>query len=475
MVADEAANSTAAALRRAHVAPAPTPASESVSCGAIVAAVIAVFVGLCQFTDYDERVVKAMSEVSITKHLTDPSMMKILAGVGSFALYPIKMGVDAIILMNSERAARLRMRQLMQSCKEPLIRVISDLHKRIDDLSGLGCVARSELEIQKPVAAEVISSYFIDKRDMVRNVTRSKTLRGSSQKTLEQKLDSSEEWTEAAKAISETDGVDIGVTPVMAYVAAKQLSGRKYWLDEVGASTKHVDYHEHNLCFMLGELFYWLHVLKQVSFGGGLDAHEARLFENAREVVTATFKTSQLSPLFEVLTGEQRAIGEIMQRDEPSYDAKATPAERVWAARENLLGYSDFIDMLEGDDGKPRDPKFTRWFGQLRNDVLETLGQSSPKISGGVAPKEHTKRPRLPKVCVGLVQLMDYLLKDTDDHRRYPFVEEYRIVRLAKEQLLKSIADAKAAKSPQKDGMYDRAKTLMGSATGSMTGSFSST
>ena len=50
-----------------------------------------------------------------------------------------------------------------------------------------------------------------------------------------------------------------------------------------------------------------------MSFNETMDVDKAREFENKRGDVAGCFRTSNLGRRFEVLGGEQRAIGEIMQ------------------------------------------------------------------------------------------------------------------------------------------------------------------
>ena len=112
---------------------------------------------------------------------------------------------------------------------------------------------------------------------------------------------------------------------------------------------------------------------------------------------------NQMDPLFWVVMGYQRALGELMIRaDDPS---------RVRARQ--CIGYAEFSSRLETDS------TFTRWFDGLAADISE------------LAKRQVVRTDRLVALEGAVVDLIDFL----DPHNvRYPLRRSRRVSEMSPEE-----------------------------------------
>jgi hypothetical protein len=122
--------------------------------------------------------------------------------------------------------------------------------------------------------------------------------------------------------------------------------------------------------FVFAEFLCWIEVLRQgVSFLDlGDDARNRKLMKHITVIRRVMFD-NQMDPLFWIVTGYQRALGELMIRpDDPS---------RV--RDRQCIGYAEFCSRLGTDS------KFARWFNGLAADIPELANRKIVRIDRLVA------------------------------------------------------------------------------------------
>jgi hypothetical protein len=156
--------------------------------------------------------------------------------------------------------------------------------------------------------------------------------------------------------------------------------------------------------FVFAEFLCWMEILRQgVSFLDlGDDARNRRLMRHITIIRRVMFD-NQMDPLFWVVMGYQRALGELMIRpDDPS----------LVRARQ-CIGYAEFSSRLETDS------TFAHWFDGLAADISE------------LAKREVVRTDRLVALEGAVVDLIDFL----DPHNvRYPLRRSRRVSEISSEE-----------------------------------------
>jgi hypothetical protein len=160
--------------------------------------------------------------------------------------------------------------------------------------------------------------------------------------------------------------------------------------------------------FVFAEFLCWMEILRQgVSFLDlGDDARNRKLMRHITIIRRVMFD-NQMDPLFWVVMGYQRALGELMMRpDDPS---------RVRARQ--CIGYAEFSSRLETDS------TFARWFDGLTADIL------------GLAKREVVRTERLVALEGAVVDLIDFL---DPNNVRYPLRRSRRVSEMSPEEVAAS-------------------------------------
>ena len=156
--------------------------------------------------------------------------------------------------------------------------------------------------------------------------------------------------------------------------------------------------------FVFAEFLCWIEVLRQgVSFLDlGDDARNRKLMKHITVIRRVLFD-NQMDPLFWIVTGYQRALGELMIRpDDPS---------RV--RDRQCIGYAEFCSRLETD------PTFARWFNDLAADIPELANRKIARIDRLVA---------LEKAVADLIDFLD------PDNVRYPLRSPRRVLEITSDE-----------------------------------------
>jgi hypothetical protein len=174
-----------------------------------------------------------------------------------------------------------------------------------------------------------------------------------------------------------------------------------------GKETQKVYAVRHTL-FVFAEFLCWLEILRQgVSFLDlGDDGRNRRLMRHITIIRRVMFD-SQMDPLFLIVTGYQRALGELMIRpDDPS---RVRPRQ--------CIGYAEFSSRVETDS------TFAGWFAGLAADISE------------LAKREVARTDRLVALEGAIVDLIDFL----DPHNvRYPLRRSRRVSEMPPEEVAAS-------------------------------------
>jgi hypothetical protein len=119
------------------------------------------------------------------------------------------------------------------------------------------------------------------------------------------------------------------------------------------------DYLMMNTLYVFAEYFGWVEILRrEIQF---LDLGDLELNRHLTELIvniTKSFSTSRFNdkrnfdPIFQLLNGEQRAIGEIMM----------TPRATDQTLGYECIGYAAFVQKMS-------DSEFARWFAALKEDL----------------------------------------------------------------------------------------------------------
>ena len=370
-----------------------------------------------------------------------------LKTLASMMVVPLKLSSGAASSQWQAAQKRSMNVKIMKACKEPVIRTTSELLWRLNQLDGMACLGKTQLEKTKPNAAAEIKA-LVDGPE-TRKKLQEQTIWQNSDKasgdgadTLEAKITGSEFWLQQAKEINEKiDDVDSDdLTALQVYVFVKQLLGRIYWLEEAMPSEKHKRYQIEHTCFLIGSFFYWIEALRSVSFNETMDADEARNFEKKRGDVAGKFRTNNLGSNFEVLGGEQRAIGEIMQKKQSEKNCNAdrkgnvSIESQLLASRDGLMGYAEFRHNFS------KNSEFKAWFAQIETDILALLEETKD---------DGSKAARLPKICDALVALLEFLVgKTEEDKKRFPYIESFHLTASAEKK-----TEAEAPAEPYAGGL----------------------
>jgi hypothetical protein len=156
--------------------------------------------------------------------------------------------------------------------------------------------------------------------------------------------------------------------------------------------------------FVFAEFLCWMEILRQgVSFLDlGDDARNRKLMRYIT-IIRRVMYDNQMDPLFCVVMGYQRALGELMIRpDDPS---------RVRARQ--CIGYAEFSARLETD------PTFARWLDGLAADIAE------------LAEREAVRTDRLVALEGALIDLIEFL---DPDNVRYPLRRSRRVSEISSEE-----------------------------------------
>jgi hypothetical protein len=171
-----------------------------------------------------------------------------------------------------------------------------------------------------------------------------------------------------------------------------------------GKDTQKVYAIRHTL-FVFAEFLCWMEILRQgVSFLDlGDDARNRKLMRHITIIRRVMFD-NQMDPLFWVVMGYQRALGELMMRpDDPSR-----------ARARQCIGYAEFSSRLETDS------TFARWFDGLAADIPE------------LAKRKVVRTDRLVALEGAVVDLIDFL---DPNNVRYPLRRSRRVSDMSSEEV----------------------------------------
>jgi hypothetical protein len=123
-----------------------------------------------------------------------------------------------------------------------------------------------------------------------------------------------------------------------------------------------------NTLYVIGEFFAWIEIIRrEVQFLDlGAEETSKQLIDQIDEI-RGTFSRDELSPVFKVFRGDQRAIGEIMSIPLAGVSDPEGP-------RSEAIGYASFVE-------RRKDPDFSFWFGDLVNDIEDRL-IGDPRLHG---------------------------------------------------------------------------------------------
>ena len=156
--------------------------------------------------------------------------------------------------------------------------------------------------------------------------------------------------------------------------------------------------------FVFAEFLCWIEVLRQgVSFLDlGDDTRNRKMMKHITVIRRVMFD-NQMDQLFWIVTGYQRALGELMIRpDDPS---------RV--RDRQCIGYAEFCSRLETDS------TFARWFNGLAADIPELANRKIIRIDRLVA---------LEKAVADLIDFLD------PDNVRYPLRSPGRVSEITSDE-----------------------------------------
>jgi hypothetical protein len=171
--------------------------------------------------------------------------------------------------------------------------------------------------------------------------------------------------------------------------AAFDLQSRIYNIVEQGFLQTHYrngtdstkEYARENTLYVLADYLGWVEILRrQVRFLDLGDEVANRAWTDRLLAVRSALQSDRFSPRFRLFNGQQRAIGEIMIKDEGDKDE-----------RPETEGYAGFL-------ARQREPEFDRWLVDLRADIDALANEP------GAGHEE-----RLVAVQQALVELIDLL------------------------------------------------------------------
>ena len=144
------------------------------------------------------------------------------------------------------------------------------------------------------------------------------------------------------------------------------------------------EYARENTLFVLAEYLGWGEILRREVRFLDLGVNELNMQWVQRQLaVRAVLQSDHLDPVFQVMHGQQRAIGEVM----------IVPVEdrSEGGARQETLGYAAFVRRRRDD------PDFARWFQRLADDIALLARE----------PGRHTDR--LVALQHALIDVIDFL------------------------------------------------------------------
>lgn len=143
--------------------------------------------------------------------------------------------------------------------------------------------------------------------------------------------------------------------------AAFDLQSRIYNIVEQGFLQAHYcngtestkEYARENTLYVLADYLGWVEILRrEVRFLNLGDEVANRAWTERLVAVRITLLSTEFSPRFRIFNGQQRAIGEIMIKDDDGDNG----------ARLETVGYAGFLV-------RQKKPEFDRWFVDLRADI----------------------------------------------------------------------------------------------------------
>ncbi len=155
-----------------------------------------------------------------------------------------------------------------------------------------------------------------------------------------------------------------------------------YYVDD---RPDHKEYARENTLFVLAEYLGWAEILRRevrfLDVGGEADN---KVWVERLRAVRNALQHGVYSPVFQVLNGYQRAIGEVM------IVPVADPADG--SPRQETMGYAAFVTRRRDDED------FARWFARLAEDI-ERMSQD---------PGRHDQRlVALQRALVDLIEFLD--------------------------------------------------------------------
>jgi hypothetical protein len=135
--------------------------------------------------------------------------------------------------------------------------------------------------------------------------------------------------------------------------------------------------------FAIAEYLCWVEILRrELRFLDLGDVKRNRRLLAHLTRTQVTFQSEKIIGTFRVFRGRQRAIAELMM----------VPTNAPEGPRSECLGYAQFTRRLDTD------PEFVAWFGQLREDVMET--ERTP-------PDQRTRAVLLQRDLIDLIDFLD--------------------------------------------------------------------
>jgi len=147
-----------------------------------------------------------------------------------------------------------------------------------------------------------------------------------------------------------------------------------------GQSQSARDYAVMNTLYVVAEYLGWIEILRrEIQF---LDLGDSELNRRLSMLLVNSnraFSTDAAGNAFQLYTGEQRAIGEIM----------TVPRNRSEISSYDCIGYARFVEKM-------KNPDFASWFIKLRKDVVT------------IATEQNTNIDRLVLIHSELINLIDF-------------------------------------------------------------------
>lgn len=148
------------------------------------------------------------------------------------------------------------------------------------------------------------------------------------------------------------------------------------------------EYARESTLYVIAEYLGWVEILRrEVQFLDLGDEQENREWVQRLHAVRQAFLSSAYDPVLQIMTGQQRAIGQVMMIDDPGPGG---------ATHHACCGYAEFIVRRRDN------PDFARWFDRLVADIDLLAAGHNGRIG------------RLVGLQNALIDLINFLDRDCD-------------------------------------------------------------